>query len=379
MAEKTLLSDKFRSAIEDSDFVDDTLAGLYDAVEGMSDEDFREYMYSNRVYFNQNMPMAVDEIPGFRELVSKEPDFGVRKSIDYEKVTGSPDALDRFYDYTMKDMDYFGSQVGMTGKEFMKRMAEDKTKLDRQRIAHGEDEGGWTASPKAFAKNLGGATLNLLSPRVQEAIARGEDPTYVDVTQDAIQNMAYSMPWGKFIPAEAKFAAYLTKIAQNPSSKRGGRALSSALLKAANVDKAIETNIPNALTPALVELSDWAAYKDTDNPRGEFSVADIVTGVATNRMAGKRIEPFVMSKLGAGDKAAMITPYITNQLGDRIYNNQAIGTVPRLAPPIAKAQKYLETLNESEKRQEKRTKAEPKWQAEWRKILEKIEKEKDKD
>ena len=103
MAEKNLLSEKFRSAIENSDFDDDTLAGLYDAVEGMSDEDFREYMYSHRVYFNQNMPVAVEEIPEYYQ----EPGWGYFYRGSLAGVTGQ--GLNGWFDLRFRLHDASGN------------------------------------------------------------------------------------------------------------------------------------------------------------------------------------------------------------------------------------------------------------------------------
>lgn len=309
-----LLSEKFREAIANSDYTDNRLANLYDAVEGMSDEDFKEYMYSNRGYFQKNMPAAVEDIEGFQSYISEMPNYGVKNKIDYEKVTGNPNALDSFYDYNMKDFDYFGSKVGMSGKEFMKRMAEDKTASDRHKIAYGEDEGGWFDSPKSFVKNLGGATMQLFAPRVQEAIARGEEPTTKDYLLDQASNIAEALPVGKI--------GKTRKMLQMGS---------------------------NFIVPAAEEVADYVAY-DEENPRGNLSMADIVKGGSINYAT-----PRLLTRLGIVDldkigkdvgmanivgetpigPAGSISDIFTNKLGSSVYaNRRAPGVIGVVASPL---------------------------------------------
>ena len=334
-----LLSEKFRDAIDNADFGDDKLIGLYQAVNGMSDEDFKEYMYSNREYFKRNMPVAVDEIEGFQQYISEEPTYGVA-NIDYEKVTGSPDALDKFYDYDMKDMEYFGSKVGMTGREFMKQMAEDLTKKERHDIAHGEDAGGWIDSPTAFAHNLGGAFMNTFAPRSQEAIERGEEPSVKDVALDVAVDAAQTLPMGK-----------ITKVPA--ASKMFG----------------IRNIIANAAVPTVAEVADAAAY-DEENPRGNFDLIDVAKGTGVNVIMprglhkygsdkwdeiGKNITtkniPYVRKVLARGMEAGP-SEIITNKTGDVVYQNRAT-PLPRFGSLLEKEQKEQKTKEEREKNKEK--------------------------
>lgn len=367
MAEK--LSDKFRKSIEDSEFTDDRMADLYDAVEGMSDSDFKEYMYANRAYFDQNMSVAVDAIPGFRKLISVEPDYGA-KQIDYKDVTGSRDALDRFNDYTMKDMAAFGAKVGMTGNEFLHRMAQDKIKQDRERIAHGEGSGGWFDSPRSFAENAGGLLLNLLSPRVQEAIARGEEPEAKDYINDAAQNALYAMPFGRFAPAiksvplftEAKSATRaLRGIIKDGPTRRAletseklfnaiEQKAGEAVTKVANAGLKLGSN---TAAPAVIEALDAAAY-DEELPRGTFSPTDIVTGTGVNVAGGKMFGPWVEKKLP--NIGPSLTSWITNKGSDILYSDKGAGsTLGRSIPGARQAMnKFFGAFEESEEEKKQR-------------------------
>lgn len=331
-----LLSDKFREAIDNAEFPgDDKLIDLYQAVNGMSDEDFKEYMYSNREYFKRNMPVAVDEIEGFQGYVADEPTYGA-VNIDYDKITGTPDALDKFYDYDMKDMEYFGSKVGMTGREFMKKMSEDKIQHDRKKIAHGEDAGGWFDSPTAFAHNLGGAVMNVLAPRSQEAIERGEAPSVKDVALDVAVDAAQTLPMGK-----------ITKV------------------PAATKALGIRNILANAAVPTAAEVADAAAY-DEENPRGNFDIIDVAKGTGVNVMMprmvrrfgsdkwddiGKNITtkniPYIRKVLARGMEAGP-SEIITNKTGDVVYQNRAT-PLPIVGSLLEKEQKERKAKEEREK------------------------------
>lgn len=343
-----LLSEKFREAIAKSDYTDNRLADLYDVVEGMSDEDFKEYMYANRGYFQKNMPAAIEDIEGFQSYISDMPNYGVKNKIDYEKITGNPNALDSFYDYNMKDFDYFGSKVGMSGKEFMKRMAEDKTASDRHKIAYGEDEGGWFDSPKSFAKNLGGATMQLFAPRVQEAIARGEEPTTKDYLLDQASNIVETLPVGEI--------GKTRKLLQMGS---------------------------NFIVPAAEEVADYVAY-DEENPRGNLSMADIAKGGSINYATPRLLNRFGivdLDKIGKNvgmanvvgeapiGPAGSISDIFTNKLGSSVYaNRRAPGVIGVVASPLIN---YEEEKANEKIRNKNKEKSEKKYKGKLtRKLLE---------
>lgn len=334
-----LLSEQFRENIRKSDVRDDLTAGLYDAVKDMSDEDFKEYMYSSRKYFKENMPIAVDKIEGFQQYVSEEPSWGAQ-NIDYKKVTGSEDALDKFNDYDMKDFEYFGSKVGMTGKEFMQQMAKDKTELDRYRIAHGEDAGGWFDSPTAFAHNLGGAFMNVLAPRTQEAISRGEEPTMKDYALDIGLDAAQAIPVGKLakVPAGAKMFG-------------------------------IRNVLANAAVPTVGETADAIAYGD-ENPRGNFDPIDVAKGTAVNIMMPRFLKKYGseswddvaknlttknipgLGKILSIGPEGTISEIATNKSGDVLYSNR--GTpLPIVGPMLDKEQKEKAIEKEKEENKKK--------------------------
>lgn len=332
-----LLSDKFRKSIEDTDFTDQKLSDLYDAVKGMSDEDFKEYMYVNRGYFKKNMPAAVEEVAGFQGYVSEEPSWG-STNIDYEKVTGSSDALDKMDEYDMKDMEYFGSKAGLSGKEFLHQMTQDKIANDRKKIAHGEDEGGWFESPKSFAKNVAGAAMNVMAPRTQEAIERGEQPTIKDRVLDIAENAAQSLPVGKIAKVPAATKAF-----------------------------GLRNILANAAVPVASETADYIAY-DEDNQRGSFDPFDVVKGTGVNIMmprilrrtgsdnwsnVGKNVSSHIpiLQKGPAGD----ISDIVSNKTGNVLYSNRQT-PLPIVGGLLEKEQKEQKVNKAKEKKKESATK-----------------------
>ena len=348
-----LLSEQLRSSIREeakkAGIVDPNVAEVYRDLNGLSDADAKEYIFVNRDRIQKNMPVLLDKIESFQSAVSVEPQWNRDEKIDYEKITGNPNALgDDFFKYNMKDMDYFGSKVGMTGREFMRKMADDKTAHDRKQIAHGEDEGGWFESPKAFAKNLGGITMSFLAPRTQEAIERGEDPTLKDRALDVTQDALYAMPWSKGV----------NLVAKGDKTRR--------LLDLGS----------NAITPFVTEALDAVAY-DENNPRGDFSIAEGLLGTSINiatpkslemllRVAGPEVQAAYKNVLSSyGAEAAK--NFLTNEIGDALYSDKKLGQVPMrgiggvVNIPLRAMQDYLDEEEDKKKRAKAKDAAYRKW------------------
>ena len=306
-----ILSEQIRKKLRSTPIEDELLDKFYDDIEGLSDEEVKKYIAVNKPVFDENQAIA-DYVPEIQQYISEEPKYGVQ-NIDYEKVTNSPDALsdEKFYQYTMKDMDYFGSKVGMTGREFLQKMKEDKIAHDRHAIAHGEDEGGWFESPKSFAKNLGGTAMSLLAPRSQEAIERGEEPTDKDYLNDTIQNALY-------------------------------------------VGAGRIPYVGDVVAPAVMEALDYAAYGDDENnPRGNFSMTDIAKGTLINRWGGKRIQPRLEKLHLPGSLAG----FVTNEIGDALYGNKKIGQIPLMVPGVNIAAKAAQDVLDEDLAKKERQKA----------------------
>lgn len=233
-------------------------AGLDDVanvVADLEDDDaVRKYMWGNRGFFDK---MYNDEdfqmAPTFSDLVHNDYTGG---KIDFDKQFGK-DWDKNFNDISVNKIKYEAMKAGKDWKKMLNEMSTEATKRERYRVAHGEEEGGWFDSPKAFARNLHGAATNLFAPRSQEAIERGEDPSLKDTALDAGQNVLESLPWGRALKGAGVGTRYL---------------------------------LSNATTPFVTEALDAAAYDE--GPRGEFSLSDATVGAGINVAAPVAINRF---------------------------------------------------------------------------------------
>lgn len=248
---------------------------LADAIDNLqSDKDVKEYIWANRGYFDKTIDAAaLKDAPNFRSVV-----YGQMPSseVQLDKEFGKDWDKD-FVNIPYNKIAYVAEQHGIDPKELNKQMAVIATQNERYRIAHGEDLGGWFDSPASFAHNLGGAAMSLFGRRAQEAIARGEEPSYKDMALDAGESALYAVPYGNALKGV----------------KVGGK------VGAALTGKAAQTALTNTVAPVVTEAADAALYSD-DNPRGDFSMQDVGTGVATNYAA-----PWVLKRLmGRGGQIA---------------------------------------------------------------------------
>lgn len=240
-------------------WVNDKVKEEYDylekALKNVDDEGSRKYIISKRLsmvpeFSHSNLPM-LDE---YRDLKWQQ-DFKSPTWDNIDKIEPGffdPKSPNYFRNIPKETLALYQQKMGIDdANSFWNKASEEEVKRTRHKIAHGEDEGGWFESPTAFAHNLGGATLTLFSPRVQEAIERGEDPTLKDYTIDAAENAAYTyMPIGKAVRPFGKAASLLG------------------------------TNVGN---PLAMELIDAAAYGDESNSdRKDFSTGDVAVGSLIN-------------------------------------------------------------------------------------------------
>lgn len=234
-------------------------AGLDDVANVVADleddEEVRKYMWGNRdvldkMYNDEDFQMA----PTFSDLVHNDYTGG---KVDLDKQFGK-DWDKNFSDISVNKIKYEAMKAGKDWKKLLNEMSTEATKRERYRFAHGEEEGGWFDSPKAFARNLHGAVTNLFAPRSQEAIERGEEPSMKDTALDAGQNILEAMPWGRALKGAGVGTRYL---------------------------------LSNATTPIVTEALDSAAYDEST--RGDFSLSDVVVGAGINAAA-----PFALNRAG---------------------------------------------------------------------------------
>ena len=255
-----LLSDKLRQQIVDSPYEDDLASNFYEAIEGMSDKNLREYIWANRDNIKKTMPAFVKDIPDLNEYVNTRPNFGDTK-IDLEKTFNDPDIMNKLDKLDVDEIENAAKKNGMNYRDFVNQMYKQKLEQDREKIAH---------------EGIGGAILSLFGKRQQEAIARGEDPSWKDYAGDIGEQALYMIPWGRAIGGASKLA----KLGQVAS---------------------------NAVAPVATEAYDSMVY-DENNPRGEFNAGDVAMGTTTNFVAPLGLNAG-LNKLGraTGNKAAKET------------------------------------------------------------------------
>ena len=239
------LQEKLRDELYEAglDDLSNVVANLKD------DEDVRKYLWANRAYFDKTIdPDQLNAAPTMKDLIYNDYTGG---KIDFDKQFGEGWDKD-FNNIPVGKIQYEALKAGRDWKELNKELADEATKRERYRISHGEEEGGWLDSPKAFGRNLAGAYMSLFAPRQQEAIARGEEPSVKDNVLDAAQTSLEMMPWGRGVGLGGKATRYV---------------------------------LSNVTAPLGTEVLDAAAYDAEENPRGEFQVSDVVGGAGVNLAA----------------------------------------------------------------------------------------------
>ena len=242
-----------------------------------SDVEAANYIASNKGYFAKKYTSDdLQVMPVFRKALYS--DLKTSK-VNYDEEFGEG-WYKNFNDIPLDQIKFVAEKQGVDWKDLNQKLANEATNRLRHDIARGEDAGGWFDSPEAFAKNAGGAILHVFGPRQQEAIERGEEPTIKDIGLDAAQAALYAVPYGQ----AAKFVS-------NPAVKTGISAL-----------------LANAGAPLATEALDYATY-DNDNPRGQFSVGDVLSGTGVNLIGGALLR-------GAGMGVGRIAPKVRDFLGE---------------------------------------------------------------
>lgn len=303
-------------------WVNDKVKEEYDylekALKNVDDEGSRKYIISKRLgmvpeFSHNNLPM-LDE---YRDLKWQE-DFKSPTWDNIDKIEPGffdPKSPNYFGKMPKETLAMYQKKMGIDdANSFWNRASEEEVKRTRHKIAHGEDEGGWFDSPMSFAHNLGGATLSLVSPRVQEAIERGEDPTLKDYALDATENAAYTyMPIGKALRPVGKVASYFG------------------------------TNVGN---PLAMEALDALVYGDESNSdRKKFSTGDVGTGSIINMGMG-----VIGNKFKGGEKYFNHPDKMKIKIGNKdveldVNLFRKLREDPEFQKNIQKAWRYNKQLN----------------------------------
>lgn len=218
---------------------------LYNQIDQIdNDVDVANYINSSKKYFTQTMTNKdLEGMPTFSQALFGELKTG---NVDYNKEFGK-DWYNKFEEIPYQEIQYVADKQGVNPNELINKMGEEATKLRRQDISLGKDGD--------KLDRAAGFVTNMVFPRGTEAVARGEGPSTEDYIGDIGQNVLYATPWGgvaRGLGATSKFAG-----------------------------PAIRGVASNVTAPLTSEIYDTAVY-DKENPRGNFSVADVAGGTLTN-------------------------------------------------------------------------------------------------
>lgn len=220
------------------------LEGLYDKVdEASGDLEVRKALWANRDLTSRLFTIDDFKImPKVGDIVmGPVPDGKVNLDKEFGK-----DWTSNYGNIPVTKIQFVADKHGLDWKQLSKEMEQTATAQARHDIAY-------NGAP--------GKLLSIFGRRQQEAIARGEDPSAKDYIGDIGENALYAVPWGRAIGATGKLGA------------------------------AAQFAVANSTAPVASETYDAAVY-DNENPRGQFSIGDVGTGIATNMTA-----PYVLNRL----------------------------------------------------------------------------------
>lgn len=218
------------------------LADVIDSIE--SDLDAANYLSANRAYFTKAYSSKdLEQMPLFRKALYDDLNTGI---VDYDKEFGK----DWYKDYKNIPADQIKFVADKQGKDFKsltKEMQDEVIRRNRYDIAH---------------EGVLGTVMPFVTPRIQEAVERGESPSAADVVIDVGETAVQAVPWGR--------ASMLA--VNNPVVRRlvGG-------------------GISNLTAPLLTEAADAAAY-DSTNARGDFSPVDVAAGFGVNALGANLLK-----------------------------------------------------------------------------------------
>lgn len=119
-------------------------------------------------------------------------------------------------------------------------------------------------------KGAGGTALELLYPRMSEAVKRGDDIDVADVVGDEAEQFLYALnPVGRSVESGLALA-----------TKNGGK-----LARGAGEVGSVIAN--NASNPFIMEMFDAAANGGRNTPRANFNIADALMGTGINLGMGE--------------------------------------------------------------------------------------------
>lgn len=255
--------------LTDSETKQGLLNSLAEAIDKQDDDrNIRNILWANRDLTTRMFTGPDFQVmPSVGEIMMSNPPSD---NLDYEKEFGK-DWYKNISNIPLSKIQFMADKNGLDWKQVSQDMANKATAMQRDDIAHGRWDSSLPTSEN-LKREASGTLLTLFGRRQQEAIARGEDPSAKDYAGDIAENSMYAVPWGRALGAAGAVAK--------------GSTVARALTGPAG-----QYIAGNTTAPIASEAYDAAVY-DNDNPRGQFSIGDVGTGIATNMAA-----PVVLHRL----------------------------------------------------------------------------------
>lgn len=245
---------------------------LADVISEMTPVDVANYIAANKAYFTKIYNSDdLEQMPLFRKAIYDDLKTG---RVDYDKEFGK-DWYKEYAQIPVDQIKFVAEKQGVDWKDLNNKMGAEATKRLRHDIAH---DG-----------TISGFITNMVAPRSVEAVERGESPSETDIGLDIGQNILYAAPWAK---------------------------VASPLVKYGLVGRVAQGTAGNALTPAIMETADYAAYDDPKNPRSKWSGTDVATETAVNMTTPWLIRNILKSagKFGTGKASEFVNDW--SKFGD---------------------------------------------------------------
>lgn len=260
-------------AMQHSGFHKDAQA-LESALKLIPDENGRKYLISKVLNSSDDLAKFRDNT--FHKKLNKD-FWNVSNQENYTPPDVAKIKAEGFYDEespyhwtkrTPSELQQIAENQGYESfNGFMEDVAKEQTKQNRE---------------EPF-KGSGGTALELLYPRMSEAVKRGDDIDVADVVGDEAEQFLYALnPVGRSVESGLALA-----------TKNGGK-----LARGAGEVGSVIAN--NASNPFIMEMFDAAANGGRNTPRANFNLADALMGTGINLGMGE-VSKRVAGKLARGE------------------------------------------------------------------------------
>lgn len=279
-------------AMVDSGYDKDAFA-LKGLLQNISDKAGRRYIISRALNMNPELAKLKDH----DYFVNVNKDFwNVSNQENYTPPDIAKIKAEGFYDEespyhwtkrTPSELQQIAENQGYESfNGFMKDVGDEQTKQNRE----------------GLFKGAGGTALELLYPRMSEAVKRGEDIDVGDVVGDEAEQFLYALnPVGRSVESGLAIA-----------TKNGGK-----LARGAGEIGSVIAN--NASNPFIMEMFDAAANGGRNTPRANFNLADALMGTGINMGMGE-LSKRVLRRMANGEAKVNPRDFIEKETLESMEN-----------------------------------------------------------